>query len=121
MRPAVWCPMKHEHEFRTFLMTQKRSSRTKQLFSPKVTSDTVSRCKTVERLMSIELSSETVGSDASCLRLCAQIKATKLSSTDARPYAHNELILAIRTYREFFSQFASSEKGNEAAFESFNT
>lgn len=101
--------MKHETEFRTFLMTEKRSARTNQPFSSKVASDTVSRCKTVERLMSIELSGKTLGSDAACLRLCAQIKVERVSSTQRRPYAHNELILAVRTYREFFARFASPQ------------
>lgn len=100
--------MKHETEFRTFLMTEKRSARTKQPFSSKVASDTVSRCKTVERLMSIELSGKTLGADAACLRLCAQIKAERVSSTQGRPYAHNELILAIRTYREFLIGHSST-------------
>jgi len=98
--------MKHETEFRAFLMTEKRSARTKQPFSSKVASDTVSRCKTVERLMSVELSGKTVGSNAACLRLCAQVKSDRLSSSQNRPYAHNELILAVRTYREFIAKFA---------------
>jgi hypothetical protein len=101
--------MKHQTEFRTFLTTEKRSARTNQPFSSKVASDTVSRCKTVERLMSIELSGKTLGSDAACLRLCAQIKAERVSSTEGRPYAHNELILAVRTYREFVVKSASPQ------------
>lgn len=93
--------MKHETEFRTFLTTVKRSARTNLPFSPKVASDTVSRCKTVERLLSIELSDKTMSSDAACLRLCAKIKSDRVSSTEVRPYAHNELIHSVRTYREF--------------------
>lgn len=93
--------MKHEAEFKTFLMTEKRSARTNQPFSAKVTSDTLSRCKAVERALGIELSARTVGSDAAAQRLCIQIKEGRVSSTEARPYAHNELILALRTYREF--------------------
>ena len=99
--------MKHEIEFKAFLMSEKRSVRTNKPFSSKVASDTVSRCKTVERLMSTELSGRTLGSDAACLRLCAQIKANRVSSTQGRPYAHNELILATRIYREFIVKFAS--------------
>lgn len=96
--------MKHETEFRTFLTTEKLSKKTQQPFSSKVASDTLSRCKTVERLMSIELSGKTLGSDAACLRICAQIKEERLSSTPGRPYAYNELILAVRTYREFIAR-----------------
>ncbi len=59
--------------------------------------------------MSIELSGKTLGSDAACLRLCAQIKAERVSSTEGRPYAHNELILAVRTYREFVVKSASPQ------------
>lgn len=82
-------------------MTEKRSARTNLLFSSKVASDTVSRCKKVERLMSIELSGKTLGSDVSCQRLYAKIKSERISSSQGRPYAHNELILAVRKYREF--------------------
>lgn len=99
--------MKHETEFRQFLTTEKLSSRTNRPFSPKVASDTISRCRTVERLMSLELSGKTLGSDAAASRLCAQITAARVSSTVGRPYAHNELVLAVRTYREFIARFAS--------------
>ena len=101
--------MKHETEFRTFLMTEKRSARSNQPFSSKVASDTASRCRMVERFMAVELSTKTLGSDAACIRLCSQIKTKRASSAEARPYAHNELILAVRTYREFISKFVSSQ------------
>lgn len=93
--------MKNEAEFRAFLTTEKRSTRTNQPFSTKVASDTISRCKSVERLMSIELSRKTLASEDACSRICAQIKGQKLTSSQQRPYAHNGLILAVRTYREF--------------------
>jgi hypothetical protein len=99
--------MKYETEFRAFLRTEKRTARTNQPFSSKVASDTVSRCKKVERLMSIELSGKSLGSDAACIRLCAQIKGERLSSTEGLPYAYNELIHAVRTYREFIVKFAN--------------
>lgn len=95
--------MRNETEFKTFLTTEKRSARTRKPFSAKVASDTVSRCKTVERLLSVELSGRTLSSDEAAQKLCEQIKVGRLSSTGARPYAHNELILAVRTYREFLS------------------
>lgn len=93
--------MKNETEFKTFLTTEKCSARTGKPFSAKVASDTVSRCKTVERFLSIELSVQTLGSDEAAQKLYDQIKIGRLSSTDSRPYAHNDLILAVRTYREF--------------------
>lgn len=93
--------MRNEIEFKSFLTTQKRSARTQQPFSMKVASDTVSRCKAVERMLKVELSGRTLSSDDAAQKLCAQIKEGRLSSTDSRPYAHNELILAVRTYREF--------------------
>ena len=96
--------MMHETEFRTFLTTKKRSARTNKPFSAKVASDTLSRCRTVERALNMELSARTLGSDAVAQKLCAQIKADRVSSTEARPYAHNELILALRTYREFLAR-----------------
>lgn len=99
--------MKHETEFRKFLMTEKRSVRTNQPFSCKVASDTVSRCKTVERLIAIELSGTTLGSDAATQRLCLQIKTERFFSTEMRPYAHNEPILAVRIYREFMVKIAT--------------
>ncbi|WP_137896774.1 hypothetical protein [Ramlibacter sp. 2FC] len=95
--------MRHETEFKTFLTTEKLSARTQRPFSAKVASDTVSRCKTVERLLGVELSGRTMGSDAAAQKLCAQIKDGRVSSSEARPYAHNELILAVRTYREFLA------------------
>lgn len=99
--------MKHEKEFRTFLKTEKRSSRTNKPFSAKVTSDTLSRCRTIERVLGMELSTSTLGSDDVVQMLCAQIKADRVSSTVGRPYAHNELILAVRTYREFLVRMNS--------------
>lgn len=95
--------MRHETDFKTFLTTEKLSARTGRPFSGKVAADTVSRCKTVERLLGMELSARTLGTDDAAQKLCQQIKASRCSSTASRPYAHNELILAIRTYREFLA------------------
>jgi hypothetical protein len=95
--------MRHEADFKTFLTTRKLSSRTQKPFSTKVAVDTVSRCKKVERMMSIELSQRVLGSDEAAKKLCAQIKDGRFSSTESRPYAYNELILAVRTYREFLA------------------
>lgn len=101
--PRERMSMRHETKFRTFLTTEKRSARTGLPFSAKVAADTVSRCKAVERLLEVELSARTMGTDDAAEKLCQQIKAGRLSSTSSRPYAHNELILAIRTYREFLA------------------
>ena len=95
--------MKHETEFRTYLTTDKRSARTGKTFSSKVARDTLSRCKVVERALGIEFSERTLGSDVHIQKVCGEIKASKLSSTDARPYAHNELILVVRSYGEFLT------------------
>lgn len=95
--------MRHETEFRIFLTTEKRSARTGLPFSAKVAGDTVSRCKAVERFFKVELSERTIGTDDAAHELCHQIKAGQISSTSSRPYAHNELILAIRIYREFLA------------------
>lgn len=99
--------MRHEIEFKTYLTTEKRSVRTNQPFSAKVASDTLSRCKVVERMLGIDLADRTHGSDQAIQRLCELIKRRRLSSTEARPYAHNELILAVRTYREFLTSRSS--------------
>jgi hypothetical protein len=101
--------MKYETEFRTFLMTEKLSVRTRRPFSAKVASDTVSRCRTVERLLFVDLSPKTLASEDACLELCARIKEEKASATSGRPYAYNELILAVRTYREFIARFARNQ------------
>lgn len=93
--------MKHEEEFKAFLKTVKHGSRTKQLLSAKVASDTISRCKQAERLLEIELSVRTFTDDAAVDRLCARIKCERLTATKGRPYAYNDLIVAVRTYREF--------------------
>ena len=79
--------MKHKAAFQAVQMTETRSARTNHPFSSKVASDTVSRCKTVVRLMSVELSGKTLGADAACTKLCNQIKAGRITSTQARPYA----------------------------------
>ena len=63
----------------------------------------LSRCRTAERAFDMEFSGDTLGSDAVAHNLCAQIKANRISSNEGRPYAHNELILAVRTYREFLA------------------
>lgn len=95
--------MKHETEFEGYLRTEKRSARTQQPFSPKVASDTVSRCKMVERVLEIELSTRTVGTEAGIEKVFFAIKAARLGATEKRPYAYNEHILAVRIYREFLS------------------
>jgi hypothetical protein len=97
--------MKYESDFSSYLKTVKISSKTRKPFSTKVASDTISRCKIVERALEIELSGRTLGSDAAAKNVCGQIKDAKISSTEARPYAHNELILAVRAYREFLAWF----------------
>ena len=95
--------MRNEADFKTFLTTERLSSRSQKPFSAKVASDTVSRCKAVERMMRLELSGKSLGTDEAARKLCGQIKAGRLSSTETRPYAHNELILAVRLYREFLA------------------
>ncbi|MBT9492386.1 MAG: hypothetical protein IV107_08535 [Paucibacter sp.] len=95
--------MKHETEFGRYLRAEKRSVKTQQPFSPKVASDTVSRCKMVERAFEIELSGKTVGTDTGLQKVIDSIKAAKLGATEKRQYAYNEHILAVRTYREFLA------------------
>jgi response regulator RpfG family c-di-GMP phosphodiesterase len=95
--------MKHETEFGSYLREVKRSAKTQQPFSPKVASDTVSRCKMVERALEIELSARTVGTDAGVQKVIEAIKAARLGATETRQYAYNEHILAVRTYREFLA------------------
>lgn len=97
--------MKNESEFASYLTTVKRSSKTQKPFSTKVAGDTVSRCKAVERALGIEMSARTFGSEEHAQKVCGEIKSSKISSTEARPYAHNELILAVRTYCEFLKWF----------------
>lgn len=92
--------MKHEAEFKTFLTTQKRSAKTGKPYSVKVAGDVASRCRLVERLFGIEFSERALTQDEAD-RLCERIKTERTSSTDRLPYAHNALILAVRTYREF--------------------
>lgn len=95
--------MKHETEFGNFLRAEKRSARTKQPFSAKVASDTVSRCRMVERALEIELSARTLGTESGAQKVTGAIKAIRLGATERRQYAYNEHILAVRIYREFLA------------------
>lgn len=95
--------MKHKTEFGRFLRIEKRSARTQQLFSSKVASDTVCRCKAVERALGVELSSRTVGTDAGAQNVVQEIKTVRLGATEKRIYASNEYILAVRIYAEFLA------------------
>jgi hypothetical protein len=98
--------MKHEAEFKTFLTTQKVSVKTGKPYSVKVAGDVASRCRLVERLFGVEFSELTLN-HSEVERLCERIKTEQTSSTDRVPYAHNALILALRTYRKFVDQHFS--------------
>lgn len=93
--------MKRETEFREFLTTRKRSSRTGEFFSSRVARDVVTRCKLVERELDVELSKANVGQFRGLTEIIDAIRERKLSSTDASPYAHNDLINSIKIYSEF--------------------
>ena len=93
--------MKYEMEFGEFLTTHKRSSRTGELFSLRVGRDVVTRCRVVERELSVELSRVNVGHVVGLTEVLKTIRERKLSSTTARPYAHNDLIYSVKIYCEF--------------------
>lgn len=95
--------MKHEIEFGSYLRSERRSAKTQQPFSAKVASDTVSRCKAVERALALELSTRTIGSDAGAQKVIEAIKAARLGATERRQYAYNQHILAVRIYRDFLA------------------
>lgn len=106
--------MKNELEFASYLKTVKRSSRTGEFYSTKVASDTISRCKLVERLMDFQMSGSTLRSDAATQAICDQIKSSKMSSTPSRPYVYNELVHAVRLYREYLAWRDAKNGDNNA-------
>lgn len=72
-------------------------------YAPKVVTDLLRRCRTVEALLMIELSSATVGSGAATENVCETIRNERLGSTATMPYAHLSLINAVRIYSDFLT------------------
>ncbi len=95
--------MKHDSEFRLYLTNVRKSSRTLKPYSPKVITDLLRRCRTVEALLLVELSQSTVGSATGTEEICETVHKAKLGSTPTTPYAHLSLTNAVRIYAEFLA------------------
>lgn len=95
--------MKNEAEFKAFLTTVKRSGRTGKLYSAKVASDIVRRCKTAEQSLNIELSEATMGDREFVEQACRTIRVMKMTSTAGNPNNHNSLIHSLKVYCEFLA------------------
>ena len=95
--------MKHDSEFRLYLTNVRKSSRTHKLYSPKVVTDLLRRCRTVEAHLSIEPSQSTVGSTKGSTEVCETVRQAKLGSTPGIPYAYLDLINAVRIYADFLA------------------
>jgi hypothetical protein len=95
--------MKHEAEFRSYLTTVRKSSKTGKAYAPKVVTDMLRRCRKVEALLRIELSQAISGSSKGLEDVCETIRQSRLTSTPTMPYAHLSLINAVRIYADFFA------------------
>ena len=100
--------MKFKDDFREYLKTRFRSTKSGEPLSSKVASDVLSRCHLVEQLTGIELRRETVNSDKAYERLYELVKAKAgdFGASPARPYAYNQHLYSVRLYRKFLSELA---------------
>lgn len=94
--------MQYATEFRYYLTSVRKSSKTGAAYSPKVVTDLLRRCKTIESKLSIELSESTITPDKLEL-ICKKIREERLCSTARVPYAHLSLVNAARIYADFMS------------------
>jgi len=98
--------VKGEAEFRRFLLEQARGRATKEPYTAKVASDIMSRCRRLERVLGIELSPMTVGSDQAFETIKETLVNQKLeldSASRTKIRSHSEMLYAVRLYREFVS------------------
>ncbi len=93
--------MEYECEFIYFLTQFKRSSKSGNTFSVRVSRDVVRRCKLVEKSLDLEFSEKHIFDTDGVQKIIQLIKAKKLSSSSASPYGYNDLIHAVRIYCEF--------------------
>ncbi len=107
--------MNLEHEFRCYLQKIWVSEKTGRSMSPKATSDAVSRCKLVEKTLSLELSPATVKGEDAYQDLLSQIRVRRISSNRNRPYAHSQIIYSVKLYREFVLWWALSSLPDSCA------
>ena len=94
--------MKHDSEFRAYLTNVRKSSKTLKPYSPKVITDLLRRCRTVEALLAIELSPSTASSKGA-EEICETVRRARLGSTPGTPYAHLSLTNAVRIYADFLA------------------
>jgi hypothetical protein len=91
--------MKLDAEFREYL-TQYISPKTHRTLSPKVARDTLSRCRKIEKLLSIELSPTLVLSIGFQDEVRIRVKSMGTSFC-ASPYRYNQELYALRLYCNF--------------------
>ena len=93
--------MKYEDQFREYLKTIRVSLRTGNLLTPRAVSDTISRCKRVERDLSVEISPSTVGSPQALNQLLCSIREARLSASEKLPYSYSQFVYSVKVYRDF--------------------
>lgn len=98
--------MKYEKAFGEYLRTRYKSSRTGGQLSPKVVSDILSRCRTAERLMNLELTKSWVVRDEKFDELTLRLKQAlyELPSRGKMRYPHHPYMHSINIYRRFVSE-----------------
>lgn len=91
-----------EDEFFDFLTSNYQGGRTYQAISIRAARDTVSRCKRVERVLSLTLF-DFFKSEGDLSALTEKIKSNRhaLGATQANPYGYNNVKHAARLYQEF--------------------
>lgn len=94
--------MKFQNEFFEYLIKDFRSTKTSRPYSAKAAHDLISRLRRARRILNIDL--DEIASENYDFEM-AREKIRKLSvhlgATEKNPYGYNNIVNAIRRYREF--------------------
>ena len=95
--------MTKEDAFRNYLATCYRSPKTRKAMSSKVISDTISRCKRVERCLDVDLYEFCRKGDRGLRAIIALIKsnATAFGYDGSRPYFYTIFNYSVKHYYRF--------------------
>lgn len=93
--------MLQEAEFFIFLTKIKKSCKSGQFFSSRVSQDVLRRCRLVEKYFNIQLNEVVMSDKSSFDRLIGEIKQFKVGAAASNQYGYNDCIHAIRIFREF--------------------
>lgn len=93
--------MRSEAKFRDFLTKTFKSPKTGKPFSSKVAGDMISRCRRIERVLGVQLSSRTLLKKGAYEEITQVVKrnASMFGVSPSRPYAYNQSLYALRQYK----------------------